>query len=263
LGLIIIFEIIHFVRNNKRYKLLDEFNKKVAVNKKITIHELQEEKVKTKYVLYENYICNVGNFITSHPGGRNLIAENLYTDVGRYLTGTQGYSRRITAHRHNFATIRNLVLNMAYAELIQDNSIVINDRDKSNNIDVSVKVGSIREIAKDTFEYKFIPENYQFTKHLAGHQWIGRHFTISSEDLTKTRYYSLCLSINEVYRTKLGRMLDNALIEKLEYQDVELKLDERHANYICFYIKLYRHSNTLSKYLNESGSEFKLKGPFV
>jgi hypothetical protein len=243
--------------------LLDELDRNVAINKKISPLELEEEKVKTKWVLYENYICNVGAFIDNHPGGKNLLGENLYGDVGRYLTGTQGYSKKITAHGHHFATIRHLILKMLYAKLIQDNTLVTNLNDKSNMIDIFVKVNSKRQIAKDTYEYKFLIDGYSFAKFLPEHHWIGRHFTISNSELDKTRYYSLSLSMNEVYRTKLNNLLDNALAEAITNQDLELRPEEMVANHICFYIKRYPLPNTLSSCLHDHISGFTLKGPFV
>jgi hypothetical protein len=255
------------VRNNNKYKLLDDLDKKVAINKKMTALELEEEKLRTKWVLYENYICDVGPFISSHPGGRNLISDNLYSDVGRYLTGTQGYSKNIGAYNHNQATIQYMMLKLSYAQLIQNNILVSNLNYKSNMLNSDLKISSVKEIAKDTFEYKFIPDNYQFAKFLPGHTWIGRHFTIANANIVKTRYYSLCLSLEEIYRIKFNNMLDNLVDENSKNPDVEMRQEERISKHISFYIKLYQNScfsKTLSSYVHDIyNSEFTLKGPFV
>jgi hypothetical protein len=235
----------------------------VAINKELSLSELEDEKVKTKYVLYENYVCDVGSFINSHPGGRNMIKENLYVDVGRYITGTQGYSKEIGPHNHNFATVKHMIMKLAYAQVKQDNMLVLNKSDQGRFLDVQVTVETKREIAKDTFEYRFNIGQHQFAKYLEGFKWMGRHFTISNYGLTKTRYYSICLALDENYRTKFNQMLDNARESKMITSDVKLKVEERQAAYISFYIKLYRHPDALSSCIYENQSVLNLKGPFV
>jgi cytochrome b involved in lipid metabolism len=86
LGIIIILELInmfnHFWKKTNKLKdfFQDEDIKLSATLPTFNLIQLHDEKSKKKWVLYDNYICDVGSYITSHPGGANMIQENLYSD---------------------------------------------------------------------------------------------------------------------------------------------------------------------------------------
>jgi hypothetical protein len=208
-------------------------------------------------------LIDVGKFFEHHPGGRNLIIDNLYLDVGRYLTGTQGYSTGINPNTHNYWTIKYLINNLAYAELIQEHKLLVNTIDSTNHIEKYLKITSKREIAKHIFEYQFKDENYRFYKFIPGHKWLGRHFSISYPYLSKTRYYTTCLTLDGIHKRKLNILLDNALKGYTKTLGMEIELQERSVNYITFYIKRYNESEALSNALFDENAEFKIKGPFV
>jgi hypothetical protein len=257
-------ETINYYFNKYKFEYLDTLVSKTTFKHKIIPTELYDEKTKgINFVLYENLICDVGPFMNRHPGGKNIIGSNLYTDVGRYLSGTQGYSSKVDSNNHNYFTIRYLIQKLAYAELIQDTNILINITDRSKNFERNLKITSKKEVARNVFEYKFVDKNYQFAKFLTGHTWLGRHFTISNSYIGKTRYYTLSLAMDYSYRKRLNILMDNMLKGIALNSNMEYKLEERHADYLCFYIKRYKYPDALSNVLWEESSEFKVKGPMV
>jgi hypothetical protein len=224
---------------------------------------LEEEKLRRKYVIYENLLVDVTNFYEHHPGGRNLIKDNLYLDVGRYLTGTQGYSSGINPNTHNYWTVKYMIQKLAYAEIIQTQDILTSVIDSSHHIEKYLKVNAKYEIAKNTFEYKFHDNDFKFHKFIPGHRWLGRHFSISHVYLAKTRYYTTCITLDKVYKKKINILLDNAIKGYCHTKGMLFELHERTANHISFYIKRYKEPEALSNALYDESAEFKIKGPFV
>jgi hypothetical protein len=261
--MLIIFETFHYYYNSVKYEHIDNLIRNKIFERKVNGNELEDEKLNKKYVLYENMLVDVSKFTENHPGGRNLIIDNLYLDVGRYLTGTQGYSTGINPNTHNYWTIKYLVNNLAYAELIQEHQLLVNTVDNTNYIEKYLKISSKREIAKHVFEYQFKDENFRFSKFIPGHKWLGRHFSISYSYLSKTRYYTTCLTLDSKYKRKLNVLLDNSLKGYVHTKGMEVEFNEKSANYITFYIKRYNEPEALSNALHDENSEFKIKGPFV
>jgi hypothetical protein len=211
-----------------------------------------------KFVLYENYLIDVDEFMNSHPGGRNLIQDYLYQDVGRYLTGTQAYNSTFPAHNHKYNTFKHIINKLAYAELIEDeNKIVIN----TDIIDRPLAVSNKRPIAENTYEYRFDSDILSFARFIKGHEWIGRHFSVTNERLNKTRYYSNCLALDPIIRTKLNAILDNALCDKIINHDTRVDLKDTTSTYFNLYSKRYNAPEALSNRLFESSDSFHVKGP--
>jgi hypothetical protein len=258
--------IIEKNQENKDYNTLKSLHPK----------DLKNEMFKTKFVIYENYICNVEEFINSHPGGNLLIESNLYSDVGRYLTGTQDYSKNIKSHSHNFSTHKNLINSLSYAELYENHQLVLrNESYWSSDFGISVylnedcvKLNSRNLIADNIFEYKFNIRNYIFAELLPGVDWIGRHFSISSTNLNKTRYYSLCLNLDENLQKKHRLLYKN--LKSLEKKDGICNIMEKKntvKNCLSLYIKKYNDINALSCHISniieKDENDLIIRGPNV
>ncbi len=224
----------------------------------IKLSELENEKKNKKFVIYENLICDVGNYIESHPGGKNLISDNLYSDIGRYMTGTQAYSSKFHNYSHNYRTFLYLIEKLAYAELKDDNKIVMNHKMMSQFLNNNFNVDSKREIATNTYEYKFITNEFVFSRFLIGHQWIGKHFSVTSKRLNKTRYYTLCLVLEEKLYNKHNELL---LCTKEGKELSEININT--TNYLNIYSKRYEFNDALSNELYIGKDEFIIRGPMV
>jgi len=74
------------------------FSAKLKALPTLTREDLVELKETKKYVLIDNVICDVSVFLENHPGGKNIITTYLYTDVGRFLTGTESFDTNFEKH---------------------------------------------------------------------------------------------------------------------------------------------------------------------
>jgi hypothetical protein len=297
LSIILILEILNFTTNHYKKEeyikeLIEEIEqeKKLFGSSKAVIHptDLVQEKKKNKYVLYENYIVDIGNFMPFHPGGMMAIEDYLYTDVGRYLTGTQAYNKNFKPHSHKYSTFKHVITSLAYAELRDNHRLVtksfgiidsnprssndlfkISEADSTYINESSLVLLETTVVANSTFEYKFHAKNFLFAKFLPGVFWIGRHFSISSEKANKTRYYTICLSMDKKMKEKHLKLLENVnKLEKAEkIEDLALKDHEMANNSISVYIKHYTSKNALSDHIFNltpgQSSDLIIRGPVV
>ena len=232
--------------------------------------DLVKEKKNKKFVLYENFVCDVGDFIKAHPGGQTMIEDNLFTDVGRYMTGTQAFSKNFLAHSHSYVTHKHIIGSMSYAEIKDKHRLVFKNLSYSDNtsgykfnkydfnstyiIDSNVSLVKKSLIAENVYQYKFSIEGFSFASFLPGVFWMGRHFSVSSSTLNKTRYYSICLCLEDTIKNKHYELIDN--LKKLENKetgplsDISIKENEMEVKHLNLYIKNYKHSNCLSEYIS-------------
>jgi hypothetical protein len=246
--------------------------------------QLEDEKKNTKYVLYDNYVCNVGDYITYHPGGPMMIRDNLYLDVGRYLTGTQEYSKNFSPYNHNLSTFKFMMEKFCYGSL-KDSHMIVTEKTNSdfNRSELSgLKLNCTymdesypillekKLIAKDTYEYKFkSTKGIAFAKILPQVSWIGRHFSITSKKLNKTRYYSLSISLTEEMKERHLGLLENVkrLERKQDIVNLVMKDAERYSDTLCLHIKRYNYKNALSDHLFNlntlNQTDLIIKGPLV
>jgi hypothetical protein len=221
----------------------------------MTSPDLELEKKNSKFVIYENYLLNVEKYIIVHPGGRNMIEENLFSDVGRYLTGTQAYSTKIKAHSHKLATFEYALKNLAYAEIKESDHIVIKDN-MDHFINDTFSIMGKREIAQSIFEYRVSSINLTFVRFQTGHTWIGKHFSFTSKKLNKTRYYTLCLAMDEDVKNCHNSLLNNVMKDNAIKPIVNMT-----SNYLAIFSKRYNFQNTLSNELYISMEDFIIRGP--
>lgn len=283
---ILVLEIyISVLDNNAVVYLLSIYQNKISNLPDMTVEQLKYESKNKKWVIYDNLICDVGLLVDYHPGGKNLITDSLYTDIGRYITGTQAYNTKFKAYNHKYMTYKYFLNAMAYAYL-KDESYLI----KKNNLPHFLNGAETDKIvlldkkliAEHTYEYKFKldfisneKENVVFAKFLPGHLWIGRHYAVSSKMLNKTRYYSICLSLDEklteCYTEILNKLIDIEEESTVNEKSINSLFKNEssklvvNAEYFTLYIKKYDFSNTLSKHINKlekfEDNDLVYKGP--
>ena len=68
---------------------------------------------------------------------------------------------------------------------------------------------------------------------------MGRHFSISSTKLNKTRYYSLSLSLTEEMKE-----IENVkrLERKEQILNIRIKEKDKYTDYFCLHIKRYNYN---------------------
>lgn len=291
LGVILIFEIINMCNHcwKKTDKLKDFFqskdNKISTTHTTFNLAQLYDEKRKgKKWVLYDNYICDATDFIQSHPGGANMISENLFSDMSRYMTGTQAYNSKIEAYAHNMETIKYLIDKMSYGILRDNHNLIVgkgyvpslNDSEAKGLRNMFseyisekyLQIISKLEIAENIFEYKFKSQRgLQFAKILPGVYSLGRHFSLSSVNLNKTRYYSISMCLNSEMKKKHLELIEN--VKRLEndknIKDLEINEDKMYSEDFYLYIKKYNYHNALSGHIHSfdvnTQTDLIIRGP--
>lgn len=265
-------ELIHFKKNRNKVDLITQtFQEEQNLNDKLEHYNLKQifdDKHKLKFVLYENLILDVSKYADDHPGGRNLIKDNFFSDISRYIVGNQGYSSKVSAYDHNLQTCVYAIKSLAYAKFIDDHRIVqINNKTTFLNNEMIFEYKHM--IAESTYQLVFSHKSFQFPIFLPGISWFGRHFAVSSSELNKTRYYSLCLCMGKKMFDRANGLFKN--IENLENKkpiDKQIiKETELYSNEISLFVKCYNFNNALSKYLNNrtnnTSSKINIRGPIV
>ena len=169
--------------------------------------------------------------------------------------------------------------NLVYGEIREDQGLVLKvDSPKDTNkiilSDSSVVNQSFAnllaksKIAENVLEFQFSSSNnLKFAKFLPGVNWIGKHFSVSSMNLNKTRYYSLCLTLDTAIRNKHLLLLENITrLEKGEnIIDPLLNENEIYSDHLSFYIKKYTVPKALSNHIHNLElnyqSDLTIRGP--
>lgn len=273
---------LFFSKNKYVVKAFVDKTKSDAKNKGGTYYvnliELNE-RIKSNYVLYENYVCDVEKFVSIHPGGAHLIQDNMFLDVGRYMTGNQPYNDNFTAHSHNLLSHKFLIENLSFAEIKEDHKIIkqftkeqniemrnfneINNSTYLNNI--YFEIVDCKLEAENVYAIKFKPKvgKFEFSRFLTNVNWIGKHFSVTLDSINKTRYYSLSLAMDEEIKNLHLKLLRNAGIENQEETE-ELTNDPENLkqSYLQLFIKKYDSKGTLSKELhNPNLNDVTVRGP--
>jgi hypothetical protein len=244
------------MNKNKHERLLDIHANVVTV---MDFDEVRKERKIKKFVLYENYVCDVTKYIDAHPGGRNLISDNLYCDVGRYVTGTQAYNKDFHAWDHNFSTYVHILHKLAYAELTNDSNIIQNFNGMNHFLDDWFEILNRREIAQNIYELRITSDELSFARFIPGHRWFGKHISVTSLQLNKTRYYTTCLILDHKLRDKHVNLMKQMRETVEKISEISLKT----SNYFNIYCKRYDYPDALSNQMYENEEEFNIKGPLV
>jgi len=232
------------------------------------MQQVLEEKSIKIFVLYENLLLDVTKYSENHPGGRNLINDNIFSDISRYISGNQGYSAKVSSHDHTLHSCLYAIKSLSYAKFEDEHRIVLKNN-KNAYLNNDMFFDYKYSIADNTFSFNFSNEPFKFSVFLPGINWLGRHFAISSTELNKTRYYSLCLCLNKKIQDKIYLLFENiiSLENKNPIKEVSLNEKEPFTNTITFYIKKYEYKGALSMYLHgiRSGysSKMNIRGPIV
>ena len=239
---------------------------------KITSKEVKAKKKAEdgKWVLQDNYLLDVKDYLAAHPGGKNLIEDVLYHDVTRYINGSVPFNAKFTPWNHNTLTVNYGINKLAFAEIQDDHKIVLDVNGNSVYIYDEMNIVSSRITAGFTKEFSFQAsknlKKLSFARYLTGLEWMGKHFSVTSKSKGINRLYSLCLSANEKIHKLHRNIVDN--VSKLEkgeaITETYLSNNDLTSENLELYIKRYDFSGAFSKYLHEGKiptDDLIVKGP--
>ncbi len=82
-----------------------------------------------KFVMHENFLCDVTDYINTHPGGRIHIEESLGYDVSRCITGTTPINNNFLPYDHSYKARMHLMA-LVFAELVEEHGLILNNGKK-------------------------------------------------------------------------------------------------------------------------------------
>ena len=117
------------------------FNHKKELNRYQLLKKIQYDSIRVyskkelknldfDYVLYDNNIVDVTDFINHHPGGEIQLIESLKQDITRYITGSVAINGNFTPHKHSFLTNRHILTKMTVGLLQEDHNLILDTREK-------------------------------------------------------------------------------------------------------------------------------------
>lgn len=254
---------------NKRVKY-SKADRLISLNVlKVTTSEVREwkEKKSKVFVLVDNYVVDVEKYLDNHSGGRNTLADSLYGDVTRYLTGSVPFNSKFQAIDHRYSTCLYAIRTLAIAEIEDDHKIIIDDS-KSVYINEECQLVGGRQTAGATSEFTFqsFRDNIKFARFLPGFSWMGKHFSITGKSQNKCRLYSLCLAGNKTIHEKHQVLLSNVI--KLENKESinspQLTKNDYYSNELQLYVKRYDTQGAFSFSLHTDkipSNDYIIKGP--
>jgi len=91
------------------------------------------------FVLHENYVCDVTEFINFHPGGIIHLEESIGLDVSRYVTGTDSINNNFVPHDHSLKA-REHLMTLVIAELVEEHGLVLKDNKRYTLHKVNINI---------------------------------------------------------------------------------------------------------------------------
>lgn len=265
---ILIFDIHHIFLNyfsKFNHQSLNEISETKYNNLPILkIEDVEDSNSKRKIVLLDNLVCDITDFINSHPGGASNIEPFVGKDISRYLSGTFAPHSGFKLYKHRFQTIKYAIEKFTIGKLHDNHQIAFIENNKEK-ISVYPNCGFERVsyilIAKDTYKVELACNcmDFKFAVGLPGVDFLGRHYSVTSKIMNKTRYYSICFILNNQVNAAHRRLMDcmlNSQELKLTTSFPELKLPTSKSQ-IEFHLKKYNRTESMSYHLT---SDKKLKG---
>jgi hypothetical protein len=115
--------------NDKRESLINQTSK-VKISKSDLAAIQASGK---KFVLYDNYLIDIDEFMHYHPGGFIHLDVSLYNDITRFVTGTVALNGKWKPFNHPYTAIKFLHTKI-FAVLDENHQIINNNHGERYNI---------------------------------------------------------------------------------------------------------------------------------
>jgi len=150
-------------------------------------------------VFLDQWVLDIGDFMSSHPGGESLLRLNVTEDVGKYLTGTLGWSREVVAYTHS-KYARILVKQHRIGRLAYPENVILGLNGAPTLDCMDWQLADRSEEADGLIvRFSFSIRNHKVNNSPTGVDWMGKHFRLTAVIAGQKvrRYYSMaiCLSV--------------------------------------------------------------------
>ena len=155
-------------------------------------------------VFCDQWVLDIGGFISSHPGGGFLLQRTITEDVGKYLTGNSGFAGDIIACTHS-KYARILAKQHRIGRIPYQDGIIIGNSSPATYDRMTWQLCSrTAEADQHIVRFSFSILNHKAVNYAAGVEWIGKHFRLTATIAGRKvrRYYSLVLCLTPKARTR-------------------------------------------------------------
>ena len=217
-----------------------------------------------QYVLLDNYVVDVKNFIDEHPGGSAVLKHHIGKDIGKYFHGAYSVVSPYAQNIHSTDALK-ILKRLIVSKLSSENHETYFIKDSMNNASQLYSIKDQEEIGKDL--YRVTLSNPQTrVKNIVDYSLnFGKCFLVCSKENNKRRYYTVCHCLwSGIYNEYLTVI--KAVVNNQEYEPKYSSIDEYKAESkdLELVVKHYGQSNNgISKQLTQPGinSKFFIEGP--
>ena len=226
-----------------------------------------------KLVLFNNFIIDVENFMSEHPGSRFVIEQNIGNDIGQFFYGAYSVEQEVAPHIHsNFAAM--IMKKLAVGKLIiAPPKPITYINDISNQYvqtivggDVEFTVQNNHAITSSISRITFHSMNCNIDKTYPNLKFAGKSFSVTSLQNFVSRYYTICNCMGSLLYDEYLKVMNAALSNQRyvrSYSSYE-ELNQKSNDCLELVIKHYPQSQTgISTQVHnaEVGDKFYIHGP--
>ena len=124
ISIYLILLILNRYKEKNQYNLLknmDNYPSEMIKFSKQDVKQLEKD-----YVLYDNYVVDVSEFINNHPGGKIHLQESLRGDITRFITGSVAINHKFTPHKHSFLANKHIISKLSIGVIYENHKLFIN-----------------------------------------------------------------------------------------------------------------------------------------
>eukprot|EP00357_Protocruzia_adherens_P010652 CAMPEP_0115008406 /NCGR_PEP_ID=MMETSP0216-20121206/21901_1 /TAXON_ID=223996 /ORGANISM="Protocruzia adherens, Strain Boccale" /LENGTH=859 /DNA_ID=CAMNT_0002375823 /DNA_START=310 /DNA_END=2889 /DNA_ORIENTATION=+ len=233
---------------------------------------------KKRYILMDNFVLDITDYVTSHPGGAFIFQDlALHDDISRFIVGNYALNQKVSVHVHSIASQKYIHNNLICGLLT-----VANKNVKSKSSDIEIETPSTEKPGKETWE---LTEKQNLTSDTLqcyfksntididptpnNLESMGRHFKVTATVNGKrvTRLYTTVFSLHHTRTRQRNELTAKASIQ---LDEEFLKKEENvgpheGANELNLVLKVYGKTAKLTPFLAQYGpngrSNFDIEGP--
>ena len=152
----------------------------------------------------DQWVLDIGGFISSHPGGAFLLKRTITEDIGKFLAGNVGYTGEIRAYSHS-KYARILAKQHRIGRIPYQEGIIIGTNAPAALDHMTWQLSTrTAEADNHIVRFTFSILTHKAVNYAPGVEWIGKHFRLTATIAGRKvrRYYSMVLCLGPKAKTR-------------------------------------------------------------